>query len=547
MLHHERMSEVAITQRERIGRYEVVGRLALGGMAEILLARLTGPKGFERPVVIKRILPHLAEQKQFVEMMADEARIAAQIHHPNVVQIYELLEENDQPYIVMEYLQGESMFGLFRRAIQAKEHIHQALCAHVIAQAAAGLHAAHELKDDEGATVGVVHRDISPQNIFVNYDGSVKVLDFGIAKAAERFTQTHTGQLKGKFHYMSPEQAQALPLDRRTDVFSLGIVLHEALTLRKLFKRDNELLTMKAIVEKEQHPPSKIRSDVTPALDRICAKALAKNPDDRYQDCAEMQRELAMTVRRLLPDALPQNALSKLMHEHFDTRAAEKSQMLRKLQSSASVTIPLAEVDLDVELPSASDVSRSQVVMAAEIAPPSLQTRARTAPILAGVVALLVLAIGIVLMTREEEAPDTLVANAQTPVTEPVAMVEDPVEEPVIEEPAMVEEPTMEPVMAALPASVPIEVRTNPPGATVKVGDEERGVTPVRLMVDRSEEMQTLVVELAGYHPYVLEMTPDVAQRHSLQLVRERRAPRMSAMSSMSMSTMMTSGFHRFD
>src|SRR5262245_61887209 len=217
----------APTVSERIGRYEVVGELAIGGMATILLGRLVGPRGFEHPVVIKRILPHLAKMPEFVDMFVDEARIVAGIRHPNVVQVTELGCEGDELFLVMEYLEGESVGGLLRRIWTQDGEIDRALAVYIVAEACAGLHAAHELTDEAGKLRGLVHRDISPQNMFVTYSGAVKVLDFGIAQAADRLTRTEAGQVKGKFAYMSPEQCLSQPLDRRSDVFALGVVLYE--------------------------------------------------------------------------------------------------------------------------------------------------------------------------------------------------------------------------------------------------------------------------------------------------------------------------------
>src|SRR5262245_48097918 len=232
----------------QIGRYQIVGELATGGMAEILLGKLVGPSGFERPVVIKRILPHLAKRSSFVQMFLDEARVVARIRHPNVVHVHELGKDGDELFMVMEYLDGESLQNVQRRTRKNKERLPLALAAHVVAQVAGGLHAAHELADDAGRPLGLVHRDVSPHNVFITYDGNVKVLDFGIAKFAERATDTEAGQLKGKFPYMSPEQCRGLPLDRRSDVFSLGTVLFELVTGRRLFARDTGLLAMQAVV-----------------------------------------------------------------------------------------------------------------------------------------------------------------------------------------------------------------------------------------------------------------------------------------------------------
>lgn len=244
----------------RVGRYEVVGLLATGGMAEILLGRLAGPSGFSRPVVIKRILPHLARDRRFRDMLIDEARVVARIAHPNVVAVSELGSEDGELFLVMEYLEGESLGSLMRRLFTRGETLDPALACHVIAETAAGLHAAHELTDAAGRPLELVHRDVTPQNVFVTYGGEIKLLDFGIAKAADRSTRTETGMVKGKFAYMSPEQCLGKPLDRRSDLFSLAILLYELTTGRRLFKCASELLTFRAICELPIVPPSQRNS-----------------------------------------------------------------------------------------------------------------------------------------------------------------------------------------------------------------------------------------------------------------------------------------------
>ena len=290
---------------ERVGRYEVAGRLATGGMAEILLGRLVGPSGFERPLVIKRILPHLAEQQSFVSMFLDEARLAAQIRHPNVVSVSELGQEGDDLYLVMEYLEGENAAGLIRRSMVTGKNTDFALCAYIVAEACAGLHAAHELTDPDGNPLRLVHRDVSPQNIFVTYGGAVKVLDFGIAKAADRITQTEAGQLKGKFDYMSPEQCRGRALDRRSDVFALGIVLYELTTRKRLFKRSNKLAMLEAVCRDPIYPPSKLIKGYPAALERVLMKALKRDPDARYATAAEMRRDLLSAMREMNAPVAP--------------------------------------------------------------------------------------------------------------------------------------------------------------------------------------------------------------------------------------------------
>jgi serine/threonine protein kinase len=249
-----------------LGRYEVVGHLASGGMAEIFLGRLRGPRGFEQAVVIKRVLPSLGRTKEFVDMFVDEANIVAAVRHPNVVAVHELGHEGEELFLVMEYLEGESIGSLLRRLWTGGEVLDRRLAIHIIAQACAGLHAAHELTDENGDPRDLVHRDVTPQNVFVTYGGEVKVLDFGIAKAHNRHTKTDAGQVKGKLGYMSPEQCFGKPLDRRTDIFALGTLLYELTTSRRLFRRETELETLKLITEMAVVSPSAVLTDYPPAL-----------------------------------------------------------------------------------------------------------------------------------------------------------------------------------------------------------------------------------------------------------------------------------------
>src|SRR6266545_3641724 len=282
----------------RMGRYEILGRLARGGMAEILLGRVLGPHAFKRPVAIKRILPHLAREGAFVDMFVREAEIAASIQHARVVQVHELASSRGEYFLAMEYVEGESLGGLMRRLWLRREPLDRMLAAHIIAEACAGLHAAHELVDPAGDGREIIHRDVSPQNIMVTYAGEVKILDFGIAKDVNSAC-TRSGHIKGKCEYMSPEQCRGEPLDRRSDIFSLGIVLYELTTLRRLFKRSNELQVMKAITEEPIPRPSRETPDYPPALEEICVRALARDPEHRYATAAEMREDLLRAMQTM--------------------------------------------------------------------------------------------------------------------------------------------------------------------------------------------------------------------------------------------------------
>ncbi|MEM6958099.1 MAG: serine/threonine-protein kinase [Myxococcota bacterium] len=342
---------------ERLGRYEIVGELATGGMAEILLARKEGPGGFERAVAIKRILPNFVNERSFVDMFVDEARIAARINHTNVVHYEELGQDEGQLYLVMEYLEGESALSLQRRARARGHALSFAECAYVVAQAASGLHAAHEMNDLNGNPLDIVHRDISPQNIFITYRGEVKVMDFGIAKAADRITVTEAGALKGKFAYMSPEQADGANLDRRSDVFSLGIVLYELTTGRRLFRRATPVATLRAASKARVVAPSSVVPDYPSALEEVCLKALAKDRSERYQTADEFRRALLVAIRVIAPDTFPQDTLPQTLVALFSDRIEEKRRLLRKVSSGSVITsIPSGETEVTVELPSVEDM-----------------------------------------------------------------------------------------------------------------------------------------------------------------------------------------------
>jgi len=270
-------------QPAKLGRYEILKPLAQGGMAEVLLARATGIEGFERHVVIKRIRAEQARNTQFVKMFLDEARLAAALHHQNIVQVHDIGQEDGEYFFTMEYVHGEDVRTLLRQASSKRALMPIAHAITIVAAAAAGLHHAHEQRGPGGKSLGIVHRDVSPANILVGFDGGVKVVDFGIAKAAMRSAETASGTIKGKVAYMSPEQCTGQPVDRRADVFALGIVLYELVTVRRLFKADSDFLMMTAIVAGDVPPPSRLRRDLPPELEEIIRKALWVDPDARDQ------------------------------------------------------------------------------------------------------------------------------------------------------------------------------------------------------------------------------------------------------------------------
>lgn len=282
----------------QLGRYQILKQLATGGLADVLLARATGGvEGFARHVVIKRIRPEYAREERFVASFLEEARISAALHHQNIVTVHDIGEQDGTYFFAMEYVHGEDVRRLLLRVRERGQLVPLEHVVAIVSATAAGLHHAHEQLGPTGQPLGVVHRDVSPTNILIGYDGSVKLVDFGMARAALRSTKTVTGTLRGQASYMSPEQCCGRTVDRRTDTFSLGIVLYELVTARRLFKGSNEFTTMAAIVEGNVPTPSTLREDVPPALDAIILKALAKDPAHRYQTAEDLRAALEELAR----------------------------------------------------------------------------------------------------------------------------------------------------------------------------------------------------------------------------------------------------------
>jgi len=287
---------VTTTQPKRqpipFGKYLLLDRINIGGMAEVWRGKQFGASGFERLVAIKRILPNIAEDEEFISMFIDEAKISVQLTHANIAQIYELGNIAGSYFISMEYIPGKDMRAIFDRCRKKGEPAPVPLVAFCVSKMCEGLDYAHRKKDGMGRDMGIVHRDISPQNILISYEGEVKVIDFGIAKAAGKATKTQAGILKGKFGYMSPEQIRGLPLDRRSDVFAIGVCLYEMLTGERLFVGDSDFSVLEKVRKAEVPPPSTYNRRIPEALEKIVLKSLAKDVDERYQYASELGDDL---------------------------------------------------------------------------------------------------------------------------------------------------------------------------------------------------------------------------------------------------------------
>lgn len=313
---------------QTLGRYEFLVPIAEGGMASVWAARLKGSRGFSKTVAVKTMLPSVSDDPQFEQMFLDEAQIASRIRHPNVVEILDLGEQDEVLYLVMEWVDGEPLSSL-RRAAAKHGGIPRSIALRIVADACAGLHAAHELKDDAGNPVGLVHRDISPQNILITFGGAVKIVDFGVAKAAGRSTgQTVAGQVKGKPPYMSPEQALGEVVDRRTDVFALGIILYQLTTGKHPFRGESDLVTLQNIVsDKPIVPPRSHDRQYPRELETVVMKALDRKRERRYQSCAEFEAAIEEVFQKGVPRARTEE-VAKFMQDMLGSRGEDRRKAL---------------------------------------------------------------------------------------------------------------------------------------------------------------------------------------------------------------------------
>jgi serine/threonine protein kinase len=381
--------------RQRVDRYELVGEIASGGMATVYLARLTGVGGFQRFVAMKRLHPHLANEKEFVEMFLDEARIAARIHHPNVVPILEVGASPVGYYLVMEYIEGDTLARLLARAATRGKRIPIPIALRIALDMLSGLHAAHELRDDAGEAVHLVHRDVSPQNVLVGVDGIARITDFGVARAASRLTATRVGQLKGKIAYMAPEQAAGdESLDRRADVFASGIVVWEELAAKRLFKAENEAATLSRVMSEPVPPLTEIVPGLSPELSGVVMRALDRSPDQRFASCAQFADALEAAATGREGIATPRELAAYVSEVLGDEVSAQREAVRAWIARSEPSQVDAASgttlsSSVSAAAMSLSGIDHSQAATLTEGSPPKSRSRV-------GLVLLLVLLLGAV-------------------------------------------------------------------------------------------------------------------------------------------------------
>ena len=319
-------------------RYLILGRLAGGGMADIFLARSSSDAGVDRYVVLKRVLAERSKDPHFATMFLDEARLASQLQHPNIAQVHDIGKLGGSYFYTMEYVHGEDLRHVLMRLFALRRPFPLPLVLHIAIGALAGLHHAHTRTTRDGKPLGVVHRDVSPSNVMVSYEGIIKMLDFGVAKATQHSAESRSGTIKGKIAYLSPEQCQGTAIDRRSDIYSLGIVMHEMLTGRRLYKRDTDFAMMMAIVQEQVAPPSVQRPDVSPELDHLVLTALEKDPNKRFATAADMIEAIESLAARE-HHVMSGTALGKFMRDLFGDRPEPWLEIQAREEETKAITV----------------------------------------------------------------------------------------------------------------------------------------------------------------------------------------------------------------
>jgi len=412
---------------QRIGKYRLVSLLASGGMGEVFLARMEGPAGFARTVVIKKILPHLAREQAFVQMFLDEARVAAQLTHPNIVQVIELGEHEGTWFMAMEYVHGKSARTL-RQELKAKGEVMPPLVvARILSQALQGLHYAHTATSDVGVPLNVIHRDVSPDNVMVAYSGAVKVLDFGIAKAADVLHTTRTGTVKGKYAYMAPEQLLAEALDPRADVYAAGVVAYELLAGKRPYTAPSEAALVKRILDSPPAPLSEVAPHVPPQLAAIVAKALEKDRNLRHASAEAFAVELEEWIAAQPTD--PGLSLPAFMRARFSTQSGEFPAVVTPSNPQAAAAALLAPAIAPGSGPlSAPVLASAEFTVDDDATRPARggPRRSSVAPLAAGLMAgALAVATLAVVVWKQGEAAEPIVTAAAPEVPDAAGEVPD--------------------------------------------------------------------------------------------------------------------------
>lgn len=428
------------------GQYTLLERIAVGGMAEVWKARMKGVEGFQKTVAIKRILPHLTDSSDFVTMFIDEAKLAAQLNHNHIIHIYDLGKIGDDYFIAMEYVDGKDLRTILNTAREKEQPLPLGLALLVASRLASALEHAHSRKDFDGKPLGLVHRDVSPQNVLISFEGDIKLCDFGIVKAVTKASKTQMGALKGKLQYMSPEQAWGRPVDARSDIFSLGALLFEMLTGRRLFSGDSEMSVLDAVREGRIQAPRDLDPRIPLEVNALVLKALARDPEDRFETAGQLQQELDALLASLKPTPSTTD-LGRYMRRLFgEVRAETESAAPAPAAAAVPSAVPAAPVRPAMpSLAPAAGAEVSQVVPAAR--------KSNQALLWIGLAALLALAVGgFFYLDRSAPTAPAPSPPAAQEVTAPDAGAAEPISPPEESAAAPPQEAVQEPVTA--PASV---------------------------------------------------------------------------------------------
>jgi eukaryotic-like serine/threonine-protein kinase len=486
-----------------LGKYRLIAELGHGGMARVYLAIARGPVGFNKLLVIKQIDSKLAAEPEFLTMFLDEARLAARLSHANVVQTNEVGQEDDRYFIAMEYLEGQPLNRVISR-IPRPEKLTRAMQIKIISEVLGGLHYAHELKDYDGTELQVVHRDISPHNVFVTYDGAVKVVDFGIAKAMSSTSETRTGVLKGKIAYMSPEQARGDRVDCRADLYSVGVMLWEVAASRRLWKGMSDVAILHKLISGDIPTPRSLDPSVPERLEQIVLKAMAQNRDDRYANALDLQADLDQYLEEQ-GEKVNLREIGKLVATTFEAdrakvRALIEAQM-KEPREGEQVRLPTIEDP-------ATSMSGSEVIGPRETSSPSAVRGplSQSNPRVSGT------AITASIGSLPEPAPqpaggsNTRFAIAAAAgvalIIGVLALLKGGTPAPAAQLPTAA--PSAEPAKGRT-----LRIESVPPGAAVYEGAAKLGVTPVSIPLDPSQvDHRVFAVTLDGYMPYAVNQGP---------------------------------------
>ncbi|UJR81525.1 serine/threonine-protein kinase [Sandaracinus amylolyticus] len=508
---------------QRIGPFPILARLACGGMAEVFLANRACIGGFQRRVVVKRMLPHLAHDPSLAHALLDEGRMMARLRHPNVVAVEELGSDDESLYLVMELLRGASLSSIVRGVRARRQRLHPVLAMHVVAEMCAGLHAAHELRDETGRWLGLVHRDVSPHNVMLTVEGEVKLIDFGIAFSNDAREKTRTGFAKGKFAYMAPEQFSGARPDRRTDVYAAGVVLHELLTGGRLFQCRTDVETVRAVLHDAVPRPSDRvpRLGVPREVEDICMRAIDRDPAARFATAAELRAALRAQIvaSRELDDAREQIAELAVAHGDPGLIGAQPA----TTQPKETATLPsvpwwiggaVSGVQLRVadeeDEPSSQPISLEVRVDdvarpptgASQVIPvrPTLDARWLWACTVSGAA---MLALLVVMHRSTLPASDTAEPSIDEAATAPLPLV----------------------ASAPQPSDrVRIAIDSVPPDAEVRTSDRTLGRTPLTLEITRGEAAIPITITAAGHVTVTKPLVPDADHDVRIELERETGA-----------------------